>query len=91
MEEELKKYLLEQCRGKMFDYEAKALERLSVTEEEITEMGESALARWNMDRVFGLNDEKTNEFFALGKEEMENVIASRILKDHPEVLNFCPS
>lgn len=44
-----------------------------------------------MERMYGFTDDKTNALAALGKEQLNRIIAERLLKDHgSEILNTCP-
>ena len=91
MTEELKKYLLEQCRDWMLPEEINALHRIGLTEhgEEVTR--KTALAEFKMEKVYGFKDDKTNNLVNLGKEKMEIAIAERLLKDSKkEIINNCP-
>ena len=91
MDKELKKYLLEQCRKWMLPEELNALRRTTLTKygEEITR--KIALKEKEMELLYGYKDRKTNKLVSLGKEELENKIAHRLLKDHEsELINNCP-
>lgn len=91
MNEELKKYLLEQCRDWMAPEEIKALDRIGLTAhgEEVTRSG--ALVDFKMEAIYGFADDKTNELVARGREGMEIEIATRLLnRSRDEVINNCP-
>jgi hypothetical protein len=91
MNEELKKYLLEQCRDWMAPEEIRALSRIGFTEhgEEVTR--KIALEEFKIESMYGFSDDKTNELVAMGKVVMEVEIASRLLKRSGElIINNCP-
>jgi ribosomal protein L40E len=91
MNEELKKYLLEQCRDWMAPEEIKALNRIGFTEngEEVTRRGE--LVEFKMEAMYGFADDKTSELVAMGRKRMEIEIAMRLLnRSIDEVINNCP-
>jgi hypothetical protein len=91
MTEELKTYLLEQCRDWMLPEEIRALMRISLTEHGKTVTTKNALAEKKIDLLYGYSDEKTNMLVELGESKLEENIANRILTDHKdEVLNYCP-
>ncbi len=92
MEKELKKYLIEQCRKWMLPEELKALRRSTLTEFGQESTNKIASRNIKMELIYGFNDDKTNELVSLGKDELENQIAIRLLKDHEqELINNCPS
>ncbi len=91
MTEELKKYLLEQCRAWMLPEELNALRRTGLTELGEESTRKTALGHFKMEKMFGFQDLKTNELVMLGKEKMELAIVERLLKDSAkEVINNCP-
>lgn len=89
MDSETKKYLLEQCRNWMFEDEIKVLRRLNLTEYGETPTRKSALVEHKMELFYGFQDEKVNNTVSLGKTIAEDMIALRILKDNPAILNNC--
>ena len=91
MDNELKKYLLEQCRDWMAQEEIRALNRSGLTEygEEVTR--KTALVEFKIEAMYGFADDKTNELVAMGKEVMEVEIATRLLKRSMDtIINNCP-
>jgi hypothetical protein len=100
MTDELKKYLLEQCRQWMLPEEIRALTRSDLTEHgekvtrEIVEKEEKTptLSDFKMERVYGFNDPKTNELVNLGHEKMLSTIAQRLIDRHGDsIVNTCPN
>ena len=91
MTAELKKYLLDYCRGWMLPEELNALRRLSLTEKGKLTTERIASENPKMELLYGFQDEKTNLLVALGKKALETHIAQRILRYHKEkVINDCP-
>lgn len=91
MDQELKKYLLEQCRAWMLPEELKALRRIFLTEQGELSVKKIALADIKMEILYGFNDEKTNALANLDEDELELKIAFRLLRDHKDTLiNNCP-
>jgi hypothetical protein len=91
MSEELKKYLLEQCRDWMLPEEIRALRRIGLTEhgEQITR--EITLKEFKMEKLYGFSDANTNTLVELGEERLKLKIAKRLLKDSgDEIINNCP-
>jgi hypothetical protein len=89
MNDEIKKYLLEQCREWMLPEELKALRRINLTDYGKESTKKIALIEMKMEKLYGFKDEKTNKLLTLGKTELEGVIANRILKDNKSILNKC--
>ncbi|MFK8054792.1 MAG: hypothetical protein AB8F78_01625 [Saprospiraceae bacterium] len=91
MTDELKKYLLEQCRDWMLPEEIKALRRLTLTAtgEELSQtIAQNSVV---MEKLYGFDDEKTNELVTLGKEKLEIAVTERMLKaSKDQVINNCP-
>lgn len=72
--------------------ELNALRRSGLSEHGEKVTRQSALVEFKMEKMYGFKDEKTNRLVNLGKEQMENSIAERILRDSKdEVLNYCPN
>jgi hypothetical protein len=98
MTDELKKYLLEQCRQWMLPEEIRALSRDGLTEHgekttrEIAEKEKrEALANFKIEHMYGFNDPKTNELVNLGHEKMLSTIAQRLLdRQGDNIVNKCP-
>ena len=91
MTDELKKYLLEQCRAWMLNEEIVALRRTGLTEHGEKVSRRSALYDFTMEKLYGFGNDKVNELVALGEVEMKNKIAQRLLADHGhELINNCP-
>jgi hypothetical protein len=90
--DELKKYLLEQCRAWMLPEELRALRRSNrfiTYHDEIDR--QIASTDPETERYYGFKDEKTNVLVALGIDKLETLIAERLLKEPGhELLNYCP-
>jgi predicted RNA-binding Zn-ribbon protein involved in translation (DUF1610 family) len=92
MTDEVKKYLVDQCREWMLPEEIRALMRIGLTKhgEEVTR--KSALADFKLETIYGFADEKTNQLVDLGIEKMRIRIAERLLKESGNmVINNCPN
>ncbi|PXY44276.1 hypothetical protein DMB68_17800 [Flavobacterium hydrophilum] len=97
MTDELKKYLLEQCRQWMLPEEIRALSRGGLTEHgekttrEIAEKEKKeTLTDFKIERMYGFNDPKTNELVNLGHEKMLSTIAQRLLERQGDsIVNKC--
>lgn len=91
MYEEIKTYLLEQCRDWMLEEEVKALWRFGLSKEAEIQYRKAPLTSHKIDLDFGFKDEKVNDLVSLGKIKAEESIAKRILNDNPDILNYCPN
>lgn len=91
MTEELKKYLLEQCRDWMLPEEIRALRRIGLTEHGEQNTREIALKEFKMEKTYGFSDVNTNKLVELGEERLKLKIAERLLKDsRDKIINNCP-
>ena len=91
MTDELRKYLLEQCRDWMLPEEIRALDRIGLTKHGEEVIRKSALVEFKMEVMYGFKDDATNELVTMGRAGMEVAIAERILtRSRDEVLNNCP-
>jgi hypothetical protein len=91
MTEELKKYLLEQCREWMLPEELRALTRIGLTEQGELTARSAATADLAIENIYGFADPKTNQLVQLGSENIELEIANRLLKDAGKhIINNCP-
>jgi hypothetical protein len=91
MEEDLVRYLIDYCQEWMLPEERKALRRISLTEEAKEMLQKVIRLNQQHDKLYGFNDEKTNELLKVGENRLEEIIAKRILdREHPLILNKCP-
>jgi hypothetical protein len=91
MTDEMKKYLLEQCREWMLPEEINALRRIGLTELGAEVTSKSARVDPKIEKMYGFNDKNTNELVQLGMEKMQLKIAERLLKESgDEIINNCP-
>ena len=90
MDPEIKDYFLWNCHNWMLTHEIIALRRSSLTAhgEETTRKAAKKSEEW--ESRYGFQNEAINNFVALGLENLHNAIANRMLKEHPELLNYCP-
>ncbi len=86
----MREYFLTKCYNWYLEEEIIALRRFSLTAygEETTR--KNAKVSKKMEASYGFQNEKINNIVALGLEHLQNKIANRLLKEHPELLNFCP-
>lgn len=91
MTEELQTYLLGQCWQWMLPEEHRALKRSGFTKDREESTRKMALTHPMMEKMYGFTDDKTNALAALSKEQLNRVIAERLLKDlGDDILNLCP-
>lgn len=91
MDQELKKYLLEQCRYWWLPEEIKASRRLTLTPNGEEMAKKIAAKEVKMEELYGFNDEKTNKLVKLGENDLKIAIANRLLRDSKdEIINNCP-
>ncbi|MEH6538351.1 MAG: hypothetical protein V7719_18285 [Psychroserpens sp.] len=90
MDKEQKLYLIEKCQKWMLPEEIKALGQLALKESDIYSEKKSEFAQKKMELVYGIGDDKISELVALGKKNLEEKIANRILKENIGILNNCP-
>jgi hypothetical protein len=79
--DELKKYLLEQCRDWMLPEEIAALGRLGYSEHGEKVARKAALGSADMERMHGFGNPKVNYLVGLDEENLRLTIAQRLLKD----------
>ena len=90
MDDELKKYLIGKCKEWMFPEEIKALGQLDLKKVDINNVKSSRLAAKKMEWVYGIGDEKVTELVKLGRDKLEDKIATRLLNDNIGIVNRCP-
>ncbi len=90
MDTEMKNYFLGKCYDWMLKDEIIALRRLSLTEHGEKTTREIAKNSEKWESKYGFQREVINNLVAIGIENLRNQIAYRMLKDHPELLNYCP-
>ncbi len=90
MTDELKKYLLEQCRDWMLPEEIRALTRSGLTISGEETLRNSARGSDKIEFIYGFKDEKTNKLLELGKAKLQLTIAENLIKrNRKELLNYC--
>lgn len=90
MEQELKGYLIDKCRDWMFPEEIEALDQLTLSQLEQDHLIHSPIAYRRIEVIYGINCKRMEQLMLLGKEKLEEFIATRLLNEHKEVLNNCP-
>ena len=90
MKSEVKEYFLYQCYQWRTKEEDIALKRLNLTENHEKTLRKMAKRSEKVETWYRFEDEHINSLVALGSERLEEKIARRMLKEHPELLNFCP-
>lgn len=90
MDTEMKNYFLWNCHNWMLTHEKIALRRFSLTEhgEKTTRKVAKNSKEW--EARYGFQNKAINNLVELGLENLHNLIAHRMLKEHPELLNYCP-
>lgn len=91
MTDELRKYLIEQCRGWMLPEEIRSLARIGLTEHGEKVTREVAAKEEKIELMYGFKDDKTNQLVGMGRNKLELTIATNLLQRHEkEILNYCP-
>ena len=90
MEQELKRYLIDKCRDWMLPEEVEVLDQLTLAQFENEQGTQSPKAYRRIEVIYGINCKKTEQLMLLGKEKLEEVIATRLLTEHKDVLHNCP-
>ncbi|MEM6686540.1 MAG: hypothetical protein AAF617_12225 [Bacteroidota bacterium] len=90
MKNEVKNYFIYQCYEWRTKEENIALKRLNLTESGEKSTRKMAKTSKKMESWYRFKDEYVNSLVALGMERLKEKIALRLLKEYPELLNFCP-
>jgi hypothetical protein len=90
MTEEQKAYVLDHGTKYMLPEERKALVKLVYLKKGI-DPGIYKQAAQHMEKMYALPDDNIDHLVALGEEELRQLIAERLFKEHADkILNTCP-